>query len=494
MNLDSFVMEIVDKIKKGDLPPRFDETTVTFQGKCARDYIARNAIPVFCENTSDPLALSFRDFWDYFFNAFHKFTYESFPAGERLYALEKYTEGAAQIRVQAFRNSGMNGYVDCVHELFMRFGRAGATMEEVKAQLSFLKPTGFTRGEVDHFLASVSTCRIKLITLGEPPASAAYAAAIATFSRLPNMAMSTFTSMFCNGQDFRVAARGNPEAARAALNNWINLNLDAIEDAGKRAEGSETENPYAIFAAQATQRAAQAPTGTPAPKAPGPKKPAPEPKPQPQPEPEPESEPEPEEVGQEQAGGAPAPKGQKARFVAGSRRPPGRGNGNNGNSEGNHNNGGAQTEGNRKKYTNHKCNACQTDEHHWNRCPYSAKERKQKLLEQGRCFNCTSQGHPAYHCRSAGSCRNCEKYGIANAKHHTSICTKPQKDAPQYDGSQQVIPKQENPAREQNPEAAKRQKNQTVMAGLLQNAEMTPEQFGIISRALGLEVPPVRTI
>lgn len=67
------------------------------------------------------------------------------------------------------------------------------------------------------------------------------------------------------------------------------------------------------------------------------------------------------------------------------------------------------------------------------------------------------------------------------------ICTRPLKDAPR-DGEKQVaIPKAENPEREQNPEAAKRQKNQAVMAGIMQNAELSPEQYESIFKTLGLQ-------
>ena len=471
LDLDKFVKGAVISVSLRDLPAKFEITTVTFQGKCVREYIIRNEIPVFSENLTDPLALSFGDFWDCFYNAFHKYTYDSFPPGERLFALEKYTDGTAQVRVQAFRNMGMDGYIECIQDLYMRFGGAGATMEEVKAQLTALKPTGFSRSEIDRFLAAISTCRVKLISLGEVPADAGYAATMTAYLRLPSMAMSTFTSMFCPDQDFRHAARKDPDRARITLQRWISNNLTSIEEAGGRTATSDPENTYSLFLG--TQKASQVPQKPALNKGSGAAPPSKTVKPKEVQQPE-ELEQEVEERPEENShhsGGNP----EKARFVAGSRRPPPRDGG--------------------KRYQNFKCNVCQTDEHHWNKCPVPLKERKKHLVENGRCYNCTSQGHSAFNCRSEGRCMNCAKYGKKDEKHHTSICFKPPKDAPQggFRGNQFSRP--ENPEREGNPDTGKRQKHQSVLATFLQDGSVSADQAEAIRRTLGLEnVAPQQSI
>ena len=44
------------------------------------------------------------------------------------------------------------------------------------------------------------------------------------------------------------------------------------------------------------------------------------------------------------------------------------------------------------------------------------KQRKMKLNQQKRCFNCLRSGRTKYQCHSRGRCLNC------TLKHHTSIC------------------------------------------------------------------------
>ena len=63
------------------------------------------------------------------------------------------------------------------------------------------------------------------------------------------------------------------------------------------------------------------------------------------------------------------------------------------------------------------------------------KQRKMKLNQQKRCFNCLRSGRTKYQCHSRGRCLNCR------LKHHTSICEPRQ---PSQDSNKKPTEKQEN--------------------------------------------------
>ena len=63
------------------------------------------------------------------------------------------------------------------------------------------------------------------------------------------------------------------------------------------------------------------------------------------------------------------------------------------------------------------------------------KQRKMKLNQQKRCFNCLRSGCTKYQCHSRGRCLNCR------LKHHTSICEPHQ---PSQDSNKKPTEKQEN--------------------------------------------------
>ncbi|HLP43745.1 MAG TPA: C2HC-type zinc finger protein [Candidatus Nanoarchaeia archaeon] len=52
-------------------------------------------------------------------------------------------------------------------------------------------------------------------------------------------------------------------------------------------------------------------------------------------------------------------------------------------------------------------------------CPLSKQEKRQKLLEQGKCFNCLAKGHRAADCPKPCQCHDCPN---ATIKHITFIC------------------------------------------------------------------------
>ena len=70
----------------------------------------------------------------------------------------------------------------------------------------------------------------------------------------------------------------------------------------------------------------------------------------------------------------------------------------------------------KKKY---QCVYCKTDGHYSDNCTkiLDAAARKELLVNEKRCFNCTSSQHTARDCTSRKTCYNCRD------KHHTSICT-----------------------------------------------------------------------
>ena len=79
----------------------------------------------------------------------------------------------------------------------------------------------------------------------------------------------------------------------------------------------------------------------------------------------------------------------------------------------------------RSKYVKFRCNTCESNTHHWIRCPLTLTEKFAKVSQTRRCYNCLGLGHYALKCESLATCRNCAKYGLPASRHHTTLCSKP---------------------------------------------------------------------
>ena len=441
---------------RSDLPPGFHDTSVPFTQKSARDYITKNPITVFIQDDDNPLGQSFRDFWEEFSHMFHRYSYDTFSVADKLFALELYTLGSAQDTVKAYKGSGIPGYTECIRELHLRYGQTGATISEIRTQLTQLAPAGFSQAAVDKFFNEVSRCRVKLITLGEDAKDAAHQVAVHIFSKLPPSIMSTFTSLVCGTNDFREAVRLDPEGIHYSLKKWAYMNLKAIEEAGSRSYGADAgfvQN--SIFAATTSggQSAGAAPKT-----------------------------PEKRETNSRPATPRPPAPQPRTPSKQDSASTPGGGEGETSDSTP------------KKRIQNFSCNVCQTNAHHWAQCPEPVENRKAKLRESNRCFNCTGGGHGARACRSRFRCKNCVHYGITNSRHHTSICDKDMVDFRKKDGQGQggTPLKRENPDEINNPESAKRMKTQSALATLEKEGGVTPQMSAEISQRLGLQDPGLK--
>ena len=430
---------------RGDLPPKFFENFLKFERKSPREHIMKNEIPTFSGDDTDPLALTFLDFWELFHDTFHKYTYESFPVGERIFALEKYTDGAAKQAVQVYRTTAhLVSYIECVRDLLLRWGQTGSAIDEIKAQLTQLSPTGYTRIETDKFLASVQACRLKMVTLGEKPEDAAYCASVQIFNKLPPTSVATFRAMFCKERDFRSVARKHPEYTYETIRRWIFNNNKEIESAGGAIpSGSQEYLPTSIFSA--TSSGAQRV----------------------------------EEKKHNAQKRAPVtyqePKTEKAR-------PPSQG---------------SPADGEQKPPTETQsgiCTICESTEHRWFECPYPLKERLRFVRLLNRCFNCLTKGHSKDKCKSTKTCRNCKAHGIENPekKHHTALCYKENKLP--VNKNSKLVPKPLDPEREQGPAVTKKPKGEMAMATLADSGEFTPQQIEAAYKTLGIPGPSTQKI
>lgn len=433
---------------KGNLPPRFFETTVKFDRKSAREHVNRNEIPVFTADEHDPLSMNFIDFWEVFHDTFHKFTYESFPVVERIFALEKYTDGAAKQAVGVYRTtSHLSGYIECVRDSFMRWGQIGSAIEEIKAQLNSLIPSDYTRNEINKFLASVQACRLKLLTLGENKQDAAYVAAIQIFSKLPANSMVTFRAMYCRERDFRTSARKNPERAYETLRMWLYTNISEIESAGGASSSSINQEMLSnsIFVATNNQK----PT-TDKPKINGEKSV--------------EKSVELPNSFQETKRESQEPKSNNF----------------------------PRSEEKDKRQNKHQrnktCLICDGP-HPWFQCPFSRKEKLRHIRLRNRCLNCLGVGHTKNKCKSPRTCRNCKAHGIDKPEepHHTSICNLEDKINDKKE--RQVAEKPEDPDREIQPDNIKKTRGEAAMASLVDCGEFTPQQIEAAFKTLGLKGP-----
>ena len=79
----------------------------------------------------------------------------------------------------------------------------------------------------------------------------------------------------------------------------------------------------------------------------------------------------------------------------------------------------------RSKYVRFRCNTCESNTHHWMKCPLTLTEKFAKVSQTRRCYNCLGLGHYAIKCESLATCRNCAKYGLPASRHHTTLCSKP---------------------------------------------------------------------
>ena len=434
-----------DARTRGDLPPKFFENFLKFERKSPREHIMKNEIPTFSGDDTDPLALTFLDFWELFHETFHKYTYESFPVGERIFALERYTDGAAKQAVQVYRTTAhLVSYVECVRDLLLRWGQTGSAIDEIKAQLTQLSPTGYTRVETDKFLATVQACRLKMVTLGEKPEDAAYCASVQIFNKLPPTSVATFRAMFCKEKDFRSVARKLPEYTYETIRRWIFNNNKEIESAGGAIpSGSQEYLPTSIFSA--TSSGAQKMED----RKPNAQKRAPityqDSKP---------------EKARPPSQGSPADSEQK---------PP------------------TETQSGI-------CTICESTEHRWFECPYPLKERLRFVRLLNRCFNCLTKGHSKDKCKSTKTCRNCKAHGIENPekKHHTALCYKENKLP--VNKTSKPIPKPLDPEREQGPVVTKKPKGEIAMAALADSGEFTPQQLEAAYKTLGIPGPSTQKI
>lgn len=453
-----------EALRRGDLPPKFFQTTVKFERKSPREHITRNEIPVFAGDDSDPLALTFLDFFERFYETFHKYSYETFPAGEKLFALEKYTDGAAKQAVQVYRvTSHLSGYIECVRDLYVRWGQIGSAIEEIKLQLTLLSPPGYTTADMDKFMASIQACKMKLIGLGEKDEDAAYCAAMQVFSKLPPTAIATFRAMYCKEGDFRSSARRNPELTYSTLRRWVFNNNKEIESAGGAAPSSSQEYlPTSIFSVTATGTTKQT-------KQSEAKKPEPQKKPQP--------------TYSQQQKRVPITYGEQKEEA-----PPA------------HSDSKPSPKPQTKPTETQKgiCTICESTEHRWFECPHPLKERVRLVRLNNRCFNCLTKGHTKERCRSAKTCRNCKAHGIDNPerKHHTALCDKENKlptSAPTKTKRPAESPSVSEPEDEDQP-PPKKTKKETAMAAVAEIGDFTPQHLEAARKILGLPGPSTSKI
>lgn len=242
------------RMRSDQLPLNFYNNQKQFSSANLNEYIEQNQIPVFTGDYSDLNEPIFSEFWNWFYERYHCFTYESFPIRERIRALLTYTNGSAKTLILPYQNEvSLERYTECIKDLYLRWGSTDSILGQLESNIRNHKLLSFSRNEVETFLAKVQGWRLKLISAGVNSSLITYQATIHIYQKLPTLIQLVYCSMYCTDRNFLTYIKSNPEKAYETLRLWVINNAREIEQVQNHVQGTEQAGGASSCQANLTQ-------------------------------------------------------------------------------------------------------------------------------------------------------------------------------------------------------------------------------------------------